>query len=419
MKKFILFFLLLTCVLPLFASEDINLAPYESVVKENYVPTSSIGSLPLQYAVSQNPSSLVNSGLIIQFPHVTATVYHLSKVMQNPKAAEAISRLTKFNYSNAKKDILLILASLLEVAGRGHSYIAIVDAGFGVAAKGLGLSVDAQVAVHSMPKIVNKETGELYDGILNLTTIGVVPELNAQALFAYSQRLYEKNDGSFYLDLGVSTGLKIRVFSEQVSAKDFTSGDFSLDDVKFFGGWTIPINFSSTVGFLKGNLELSVAANNINIAKYVGAYGLNSFTGTKNLIGGIFGSGSEQIKWNTPFELNVSAVYNPHLKLINPVIRADFFDIIGYIRDDLAKGKKFAELFKHLNIQANIRLLEATNVLDAQVAYKFGYPEFGLSIGAYGSKIQVLYGWTDSSSNHGEKPVDYFSIRVNLGFDKN
>ena len=422
-KATLILFMLFSLTLSLYADDTVNLKPYENVVKDNFIPDSASGDFSLQYITSVNPAYLAKKRLIIELPQTTVTFYRVSSVFQDEEASEAVSRFTRFNFGNFKKDALSVLLSVLESNGSGFSHAASVDAGLGASMSGFGLSIDGKFDLHTMPAVTNRETGEMYDGNVTLSTLGVVPELNLQAMVGYGCRFYESKDGSFYIDTGVSLGLKMRLFTEQINANYIISSSGSgLDSgISSFAGWGLGLNAGVNAGFFNGLFEVGLSANNIKIGNLFGSYTLREFKDTKLkdifkvLFSGNESDTQEKIIWSVPFDFNISALFKPDMKLFFLEVSFDFVNVIDYFAHDASKG--FNQLFKHLNLRATVKILKELNIADIAVAFKYGYPEFGLGIGISGTRLEVSYGWKDSTSVYGERPVDYLNIRVKLGYD--
>ena len=171
---------------------------------------------------------------------------------------------------------------------------------------------------------------------------------------------------------------------------------------------------------MNGNLRFNLSANNLNGYYYMKEYQIDKpedlvavITGGKTPI-----SGSDFVLY-TPWQLNLGLVWEPKVKVLNPVFSFTIEDINGYIQEDLKKdgGKKPGlELITHLSARIDLRIVKVVNL---SVAFQNGYPMFGLSVGFKGNTIEVSYSFHEAGDLYGAKPVDALTFRVKLGFDSN
>ncbi len=93
----------------------------------------------------------------------------------------------------------------------------------------------------------------------------------------------------------------------------------------------------------------------------------------------------------------------------------EFTDINLFFRNELEKESPMLEFFKYVN--ASVKL-DIHNIVSLKAAYKYGYPEFGLSVAYRGNQIDFIYGFHEAGSVYGEKPVDSLTFRMKFGVDK-
>jgi hypothetical protein len=108
-------------------------------------------------------------------------------------------------------------------------------------------------------------------------------------------------------------------------------------------------------------------------------------------------------------------MYSPNFRNFNPTAYFEFININTYFKDELGRSKPFKEVFKYMSLGATFDIY---NIVSLRAAYKYGYPEFGVSVGYKGNTFELVYGFQERGSEYGYKPVDCLSVRFKFGFEK-
>ncbi len=409
MKKILGLLLLMVLTMSLFAASDGG--SYKKVVTVPFRPTLYSTPGTLAYKMYNNQAELARNRFMLQLPNVSVTMYNVAKAMSAPTTAEALSKISHLDFSSA--NLINLASKMMLNLGTGRNDVITINAGLGFAINKFGFSFDLRADSRTKPS-------EGSTGIQNIYNTEVVPLVNAAATVAYGTRIYETN--SFFLDLGVGVRYALKGYATGISGKnavEYLEHGTSLS-MMAKSGFAIPFDVALTYGIMNGNLRFNLNVNNLNGYYYMKDYQIDKpedlfavITGGKTPI-----SGSNFVLY-TPWQLNLGLVWEPKVKVLNPVFSFTIEDINGYIKEDLNKngGKKPGlELITHLVARIDLRIVKVVNL---SIAFQNGYPMFGLSAGFKGNTIEVSYSFHEAGDLYGAKPVDALTFRVKFGFDSN
>lgn len=186
------------------------------------------------------------------------------------------------------------------------------------------------------------------------------------------------------------------------------------------GGYAIPVDLGVTLSLANDAVRLSATANNLN-----GTYRMSSYDSFANMTNSVVGTEvftpeegyeakeSEKFEIKTPWTLNFGFAFAPNV-IFKPVITADLIDMLGMVKSLGSDSFKAEDLLLHLNAGAEVSIL----CFNLRAGVNRGYMSVGAGVGLLGMRIDATYGWQEFGAELGDKPVDSFTIRFNLGYDK-
>ena len=403
MKKALLVLILILSASVLFAQGATDDGLYKGVVDAPITPSTLNHTDKLNYSLFGNASKLAEKGLIIQLPYIESSSYNISTALKDKGFAEALSNITKLKIKRA--DLVAYLMGLVMATGAGYNNIIGADVVMGSQIGNMAFGLNARVDMESMPPIVDGKIGQSTSPVGN----GYVPEVNFAFTFAYGRRIIE-ND-LFSLDVGGAIRYAQKVYLKQITLatlSDILDKKVQINTLAARGGFAIPIDLGVTMGLLDGRLEVFATANNIN-----GFYYMQEYNGYKDAL--LFKDGHDSFVMYTPLSLGFGVAYDPKLKYVDPSVSVAFSGINLYFENDLEKERPFLELFKYVDANINVDIME---VLNLRASYRDGYPNFGVGVDVYGNLVELSYGFHEAGSEYGLKPVDALTIRVKLGYEK-
>ena len=406
MKKTVLIIFALVFSLSLvFAQEASDDGPYAGVTNKAYRPSGTEYYDGLNYGLFRNPADFANDRQRIQGV-IGSSSFNLSKAVQNRSVAESLSNILKFQWE--KKNWVNYLLGLATEVGSGNNDIISADFSVGVQVGNFAFGINASVDAKSMPLIVDENNaGPSTSSILGN---GYLPVADASISLGYGRRLI--NSFEFSLDVGATIHFSERLYMLQLNldtVADLINKTRGFEDLKARSGLAIPFDISATFGFFGRRLSVSAMVNNLN-----GYYYMRTYDNIGDAAS--FNHGYGRYLLYTPWSFSASVVYDPRLSNgINPSVALEFSDINLYFKNELDKDQPLNELIRYINFSAKLDLY---NIVSLKAAYKYGYPEFGLSVGYYGNQIEFVYGFHEAGSVYGEKPVDSLTFRMKFGVDK-
>jgi hypothetical protein len=187
------------------------------------------------------------------------------------------------------------------------------------------------------------------------------------------------------------------------------------------GGYAIPFDVGVTLGLLDDQISVSATANNLN-----GIYHMKSYQGFGYLVnsfsaGAIQGQpegevrDSESFEVRTPWSLNFGFAFAPDVDVIHPVVTADLVDMFELCKTFGKETFRASDLLLHLNLGAEIGIFDIVTV---KAGVNRGFMSVGAGIWTPVMSIDASYGWQEFGEELGDKPVDSFTIKFSLGYDK-
>jgi hypothetical protein len=362
-----------------------------------------------------NPAALAEGRFGLSVPSVAFTFYNVQKVVSDSSQRELISLILSGNAT--EDDSLLLAEKLVKNLGNGYNVLAKFDFSFGVTAGLFGYGTNVQVKFHT-----------LSDGTSNLTNTTIIPEVNVAETVAFGMNIIKTS--ALKLQVGVSSHFVYKAYLQGQNAKTVSklltkeeSSDVAsllLWDAPLMAGYAFPFDAGLTLAIADDAVRFSVTANNLNGIYYMKSYSsVGDFVNTlekKEVIevpNDHTTRESTEFELTTPWTLNAGFAFAPNV-LFNPTLSVDVVDIIGLCEDFGKETFQTSDLLLHLNAGVEVTLA----ILNLRAGINRGYASVGVGLGVIGVRIDASYGWQEFGAEIGDKPVDSFTIRVNLGYDK-
>ena len=377
---------------------------------------SGIASAGRMDALFQNPAALAQKRFGVALPSFGLTVYNLQALLSDETDSQIIADAMQDPSSLDDDQIVRLAQDMVENVGAGRNEFLTTDVTVGFALGNLGLGVQVQEKLHTIA-----------NGSSNLANVYFVPEVNVGAVAALGLRII--NSPVLNLDVGASATFVYKAYTQKIGAStmlSMLSGD--MDAVKneilwntpTMAGWGVPVNLGVTLGLAENTIRISAVAENINSVYHMKSY--NAAGAAINDIAqqtvleepeGYVAEESTEFTINNPWSLTLGVAFVPYVPLLHPVVSADLVDML-----DIVTGREEFEwqnLLLHLNASVELNLL---SMVALRAGVNRGYMSVGVGVDLPLLGIDASYGWKEFGSVIGDKPVDSFTIRFYVGYDK-
>ena len=362
-----------------------------------------------------NPANLaVKRGFAFTVPSVAVTVYNLQKLIADEEAMEIVNHIADKTATDEEK--INLATKYLNNLGSGKNAMTKIDMGLGVQLGSLGLGTNVQIKLHSL----NKGS--------SLASILIIPEVNVAQTLGLGLKIIDTN--ALSLSLGASVHGVYKAYFKGIGGNTAINFINHSDEIKetllwdtpVMGGWAIPVDTGVTLGLANDSILISATANNLN-----GTYHMQSFAGAGYLVNSLKEgtievpegreNPGESVRFDvqTPWELNFGFAFAPDWKLLRPTITADLIDMLDMCKSFGKESFRAEDLLLHLNAGFELELL---NIVSARVGVNRGYMSVGASVNLFIARVDVAYGWQEFGAELGDKPVDSFTVKFTLGYDK-
>ena len=254
----------------------------------------------------------------------------------------------------------------------------------------------------------------------------IIPEFNIAETLALGLKIIDTNNLSvavggsvhfvykaYFRAIGGNTALKLINDTDKIE-------ETLLWDTPVMGGLAIPFDVGATIGFFDNQLTVSATANNLN-----GTYHMKSYQGAGYLLNekkeGIVdnqpeGEPKDSVEFDveTPWTLNFGVAFAPDM-IFHPVITADLVDMLTMVQSFGEEDFRAEDLLLHLNAGAEVTVL---GIAKARIGVNRGFMSIGAGLWLPFAQVDASYGWQEFGVELGDKPVDSFTIKFSLGYDK-
>jgi len=425
-KVFLALILIVTCFSFVFADETavdpitydyIDFAYQPTLSRYNSMGQSGLAAAGRLDSFYTNPATLAQKRFGLSIPTLSVTLYNLQKLVSNEDAMEKFNKIVEGEASD--DDYMSLAETVIKNLGQGYGTLATIDGGVGLSLGLFGVGTNFQVKLHSYA-----------NGSSNVTNIKIIPELNVAQTLAFGVNIIKTN--ALKLQVGVAGHFVYKAYFNEISAStmtDYLSEDADQEkimkqliwDTPVMGGYAIPIDVGVTLSLANDSIRFSATANNLN-----GVYKMKSYAGFGQMVNTLAqkeviekpsdvenNKTSVDFEVSTPWTLNFGFAFAPDI-IFHPVITADLVDMVEMVKNFSSDSFRASDLLLHLNAGAEITLA----VVNIRAGINRGYMSVGAGFGILGIRIDATYGWQEFGEEIGDKPVDSFTIRFNLGCDK-
>ena len=393
--------------------DDINFAFQPTLARYDAMGQSGI-ALPTRLdSFFTNPANLgVKRGFAVSVPSFSFTMYNIQPMVSDPDAMENFNALIAGDSDAA----VPFATKYLENLGSGRNMISKIDIGVALKLGVIGAGTNVQIKLHTL----NEGT--------SVASQNVIPEVNVAQTVGLGLKIIDTDVFSF--SAGASISAVYKAYFKGIGGSkilDLIGGDSDPDkvllwDTPVMGGYAIPFNLGITFGLFEDQLTLSATANNLN-----GKFYMKSYTGAGYLVNSYFegtievpddapeARDSVPFEVETPWTLNFGAAFAPKMNAIQPVITADLIDMFELIKSFNQESFRASDLLLHLNLGAELGLFQ---IVKARVGVNRGFLSVGAGVWLPFAELDASYGWQEFGEELGDHPVDSFTVKFSLGYDK-
>ena len=421
-KAFLTILLLAACFSFAFAGDidaikydDIDFAYQPTFSRYNAMGQSGLAAAGRMDSFYTNPAALAEGRFGLNLPTVAVTMYNVQKLVSDEEAMTIFNSIVD---GTAEDNAELALAEkMVNNLGSGYNTLATIDAGVGAAFGSFGLGANAQLKLHT-----------LSNGSSNVANVTIVPEVNVAQTVALGLNIIKTD--ALKLQIGAAGHFVYKAYLKGQNAGTLSSllSDEDADveqqlvwNTPVSGGYAVPIDFGVTLSLANDAIRFSATANNLNGTYHMTSYDsagtmMNTLTGETSVPEGMENyeaKTSDAFEIETPWTLNFGFAFAPDI-IFKPVITADLVDMLGMVENFSSETFRAEDLLLHLNAGAEISVL----CFNLRAGVNRGYMSVGAGVGLLGMRVDATYGWQEFGAELGDKPVDSFTIRFNLGYDK-
>ena len=393
--------------------DDINFAFQPTLARYDAMGQSGI-ALPTRLdSFFTNPANLgVKRGFAVSVPSFSFTMYNIQPMVSDPDAMENFNALIAGDTDAA----VPFATKYLENLGSGRNMISKIDIGVALKLGVIGAGTNVQIKLHTL----NEGT--------SVASQNVIPEVNVAQTVGLGLKIIDTDVFSF--SAGASISAVYKAYFKGIGGSkilDLIGGDSDPDkvllwDTPVMGGYAIPFNLGITFGLFEDQLTLSATANNLN-----GKFYMKSYTGAGYLVNSYFegtievpddapvARDSVDFEVETPWTLNFGAAFAPKMNAIQPVITADLIDMFELIKSFNQESFRASDLLLHLNLGAELGLFQ---IVKARVGVNRGFLSVGAGVWLPFAELDASYGWQEFGEELGDHPVDSFTVKFSIGYDK-
>ncbi len=333
-----------------------------------------------------NPASITEGKFRLSLPSATFTLYHVYDFLKPDSSGKSFIDKAM----NSSDNMGQLITDAIDIVGNQFTPFVRVDASTGVIIPigkfAFGLNVNASDSVYT------------YKG-------SVIDELNSEVALGLG---YKFEFGNLSLALGLDGKYSILAFNKRIKATDIM--DFGDSVTLAIASGAAPVfDVGATLAY-KG-LSFGAALREINF----GGYKMSVTTETVSDIAGtiIKPGDSEDITVTITPDLTMGLGYTFDTKLLDFKVAFDVSDVIGLSKYSGNETEK--ALFKHINAGVELGLL---NTLSLRGGLNSGYWTMGVSLDIFVIRLEAAYYWKEMGSIAGQKGLDGFTVRFNLGYDR-
>ncbi|MGI6466984.1 MAG: hypothetical protein ACOXZZ_05280 [Sphaerochaetaceae bacterium] len=358
-----------------------------------------------------NPANLADGKFSLNLPSVSVTLFNPKKIIDTG----IIQKLIEGEEFDPVADGM----GILNIFNRGKGDVLTTDIATSFTVGGFGLGLNIQQQLHNIDKGSNVNLFAELSVALSVglgVRIDLLPNKISLDVGAVARPTYK-----VYTD-GIGAGKVLSLVSDDDDADD--PFDAIMKEVALAAGSALPFDIGLNVNFPFG-FRVSAVARDINgqfkMQKYEhsGDYineMMDLFGGDKNTYSGASAEPvefeAELVPWSLDFGVGWVGSFGRLDKFIRPTFSFDFVDV-----NNLAKALESDKnaYWNHLRAGVELRLL---STIDLRAGMNRGALSVGVGLDLFAMRVDAAYYWREMGVSIGDRSVDAFTIRFNLGYDR-
>lgn len=359
-----------------------------------------------------NPANLGERRFSINLPSVTLSAF-------NPKGIIDSTLLQDIHAEGEWDDIAIdAFNTYLDLVEAGLGEVLTTDVATSYTMGNFGLGIQFQQQLHTTS--ADGEPG----------SDAFIAEINLAGSLGFGFRIDFIPD-MLSLDIGATARMAYKAYTSQISSQqviDLIGADSNpFDDIltneQLAAGWAFPIDAGVNLNLPLG-FRISAVARNLSCEYAMYDYselgvGLNNilrFAGVEPVYEDI---GTEATRtgftYEVPLTLDLGLGWAPQrgalARRFKPIIAVDLVDFLSVLESEVVTAEDLVN-----RVQAGLEF-ELLSMVDVRAGVSSNYRSFGIGIDLILVHIDASYYWKDFGDALGDKPVDAFTLRVNLGVD--
>lgn len=341
-----------------------------------------------------NPSILGQGKVRFSIPSITITMNHIYDFLKEDENGDnALDKIQKLTNEEGTEDVGELLPLVSSIIGSGKGKIASVEASVGMMANVFGLAMNVNDTVRTYNKTI-------FDDLKISSVVGIGFGMGGEDI---------------KINVGFAGKLNINAFTKRIEPASLMSSEEEVLPIAY--GYAIPFDAGITIKY--HSLKATVTLTDIDL------FGLGEYKYDMVLVEDVVSDSSmvsdlvDKLKENSVFsytpksKLNIGFAFDTE-SATGIKLAFDLVDVLS-MKDALDAGYSFKGVFLgHMKAGAEFSLF---NFLKVRGGINSGYFTMGGSVNIGLITVDAAYFWEELGTFAGERGLDGFSIRVNVGWD--
>lgn len=341
-----------------------------------------------------NPSILGQGKVRFSIPSITVTMNHIYDFLKEDENGDnALDKIQKLTNEDGTEDVGELLPLVSSIIGSGKGKIASVEASVGMMANVFGLAMNVNDTVRTYNKTI-------FDDLKISSVVGIGFGMGGEDV---------------KINVGFAGKLNINAFTQRIEPASLMSSGEAVLPIAY--GYAIPFDAGITIKY--HSLKATATLTDIDL------FGLGEYKYDMVLVEDVVSDPSmvsdlvDELKKNSVFtytpksKLNIGFAFDTE-SATGIKLAFDLVDVLS-MKDALDAGYSFKGVFLgHMKAGAEFSLF---NFLKVRGGINSGYFTMGGSVNIGLITVDAAYFWEELGTFAGERGLDGFSIRVNVGWD--
>lgn len=341
-----------------------------------------------------NPSILGQGKVRFSIPSITITMNHIYDFLKEDENGDnALDKIQKLTNEDGTEDVGELLPLVSSIIGSGKGKIASVEASVGMMANVFGLAMNVNDTVRTYNKTI-------FDDLKISSVVGIGFGMGGEDV---------------KINVGFAGKLNINAFTQRIEPASLMSSGEAVLPIAY--GYAIPFDAGITIKY--HSLKATATLTDIDL------FDLGKYKYDMVLVEDVVSDPSkvsdlvDELKKNSVFtytpksKLNIGFAFDTE-SATGIKLAFDLVDVLS-MKDALDAGYSFKGVFLgHMKAGAEFSLF---NFLKVRGGINSGYFTMGGSVNIGLITVDAAYFWEELGTFAGERGLDGFSIRVNVGWD--